>query len=293
MGLSVSFGAALITIALISLLGLAFSAGGLAAICRSSAHAPSGAVRHDSQMSLSEVTSRLAALRDSTASLLAGLDAERWTDADVRTPSVLPGWTRGHVLTHIARNADGISATIEGAMRGEKVPRYPGGREGRKTDIEAGAGRGAADLLADVRDSAGRLDRIFDAVADADAWELPTEDRPVRAWPTARWREVEVHRVDLGGSYTAVDWPAAFIEYLLPRLAAEAGPRLTQQVRIEVVPDGSTTGALPGSAWTVGEGSDALVTVAGPDWAVLAWLTGRATLGAEALNAAPQIAPWS
>ncbi|MEV7393377.1 maleylpyruvate isomerase N-terminal domain-containing protein, partial [Streptomyces sp. NPDC091215] len=33
--------------------------------------------------------------------------AARFTDADVRAPSLLPGWSRGHVLTHVARNADG------------------------------------------------------------------------------------------------------------------------------------------------------------------------------------------
>ena len=31
----------------------------------------------------------------------------QFTDADVRAPSLLPTWSRGHVLTHLARNADG------------------------------------------------------------------------------------------------------------------------------------------------------------------------------------------
>ena len=30
------------------------------------------------------------------------------TDPDLRVPSMLPGWTRGHVLAHLARNADGM-----------------------------------------------------------------------------------------------------------------------------------------------------------------------------------------
>jgi hypothetical protein len=33
--------------------------------------------------------------------------ASRLSDADVRAPSLLPGGSRGHVLTHLARNADG------------------------------------------------------------------------------------------------------------------------------------------------------------------------------------------
>jgi hypothetical protein len=34
------------------------------------------------------------------------------------------------------------------------------------------------------------------AVADADGWELATEDRPAREYVVRRWRAVEIHRVD-------------------------------------------------------------------------------------------------
>jgi hypothetical protein len=44
-------------------------------------------------------------LSTATDSLVDGIG--RLTDADARGPSLLPGWTRGHVLTHLARNADG------------------------------------------------------------------------------------------------------------------------------------------------------------------------------------------
>ena len=30
------------------------------------------------------------------------------TDEQVRSPFLLPGWSVGHVLTHLARNADGM-----------------------------------------------------------------------------------------------------------------------------------------------------------------------------------------
>ncbi|MEO6885764.1 MAG: maleylpyruvate isomerase N-terminal domain-containing protein, partial [Jatrophihabitantaceae bacterium] len=143
----------------------------------------------------------LPALRFSTAALLRGLAAEQWSDTDVRAASLLPDWTRGHVLTHIARNADGIALTLSGALRGEVLARYPHGRQGRAADIEAGACRSAAELLADVNESAERLDRTYAAVADADGWELPTDDQhPTSAWILARWQEVEIHRVDLGGA---------------------------------------------------------------------------------------------
>jgi maleylpyruvate isomerase len=235
--------------------------------------------------------SKLGEVRASTSALLVGLDAERWTDTDVRAPSVLPGWTRGHVLTHIARNADGIAATLAGALRGEVVPRYPQGRAGRDADIEAGAGRGALVLIADVRDSADRLDRLFGAVADAAGWDLTTENgRPAQSWLRARWREVEIHRADLSGTYDAAGWPATFVGYLLPKLAAEVSSRASQPLRIEVAHEDSTTTDLGGRTWTSGAADE--VTVRGPDWALLAWLCGRPSLADGQLSTMPELSPW-
>ena len=62
-----------------------------------------------------------------------------------------PGWTVGHVLTHLARNADSIVAGAAAAERGEVVDRYEGGGAGRDAEIEAGCGRPAAEQVADVR----------------------------------------------------------------------------------------------------------------------------------------------
>ncbi|MEP6599766.1 MAG: maleylpyruvate isomerase family mycothiol-dependent enzyme [Actinomycetota bacterium] len=235
---------------------------------------------------------RLSAVRSSTAAMLANFDAQQWSDADVAVPSLLPGWTRGHVLSHIARNADGTSLTLAGALRGEQLARYPDGRDGRNADIESGATRPAAAQLADVHESADRLDRLFGALADYDGWDLPAENgTAAHSFVTARWREVEIHRVDVDGDYTAAHWPTQFIDYLLPRLAAELGTRTTEPIRIEVEAEGSRTTALPGSTWTAGEGDP--VRVAGPDWAVLAWLVGRPSSASGALSATPTLQAWS
>jgi maleylpyruvate isomerase len=235
--------------------------------------------------------SKLGEVRASTSALLVGLDAECWTDTDVRAPSVLPGWTRGHVLTHIARNADGIAATLAGALRGEVVLRYPQGSAGRDADIKAGAGRGAVALIADVRESADRLDRVFAAVAEASGWDLTTENgRRAHSWLSARWREVEIHRADLQGTYDAAGWPATFVGYLLPKLAAEVSIRTSHPLRIEVAHEDSTTTDLGGRSWASG-GADG-VTVLGPDWALLAWLTGRPSLTDGQLSTMPELSPW-
>lgn len=240
---------------------------------------------------MSEPTAFLLALRASTADLLQGLAAELWSDADVAAPSLCDGWTRGHVLTHLARNADGIAATLAGALRGEVVERYPDGWDARNADIDAGAARPLAELVADVRDSAERLDRVLAAIADANAWRRPTErGHPAAHWVFARWREVEIHRLDLAGDYGPQRWPAVFVENLL----AEAGETLAERaevpVRVEVTAEGSLSDEQVGSVWTAGEGER--VAVSGPDWAVLAWMVGRPTTAGDALSAAPPLKPW-
>lgn len=240
-------------------------------------------------MGMHPAVAALPDLRSSTAALLRGLEAEQWTDADVHAPSLLPDWTRAHVLTHIARNADGISRTLSGALRGEKLARYPHGWDGRNADIEAGAVRGAAELIADVRESAERLDRVLGAVADADGWALPTDDRPAGEYVVARWREVEIHRVDLAGAYTADEWPASFLAYLLPVVVAGLAERAQGVLRVVVAAEGSRT-ELGGSVWTVGSGEP--VEVSGPDWALAAWLIGRSAAAGPTLAGAPTLADW-
>jgi maleylpyruvate isomerase len=241
---------------------------------------------------VSDISADLTLLRASTSDLVAGLAAERWSDRDVAVPSLLPGWTRGHVLTHIARNADSIARTLSGALIGEIVARYPGGQAGRAADIEAGADRHMAELLADVTESAEKLDRVLGAVHDADGWNLVTEkERPAWHWLHARLDEVEIHRVDLAGSYTADRWPPALVVRNLPRLVETLDARTDDALHIVVEAEGSLAPDHVGTDWTVGTGTP--VEVRGPDWAVLAWLIGRpvATLGR--LSATPELRPWA
>jgi maleylpyruvate isomerase len=240
---------------------------------------------------MSEPTAYLLALRASTADLLKGLGELHWSDADVAAPSLCDGWTRGHLLTHIARSADGISDTIAGALRGEVVQRYPGGVEARNAAIEDGAKRPYAALVADVRDSAERLDRVLGAVHDADGWGLPTADNvTAEQWVYRRWREVEVHRVDLAAGYTPDRWPPLFISDELPESAASLPDRVEGAVRVTITEAGSVVPDLIGKEWTAGSGDP--VQVRGPDWAVLAWLIGRPTAAGDALSAAPPLKGW-
>ena len=52
-----------------------------------------------------------------------------------------PDWTVGHVVTHLARNADGLRRVLVGATAGRQVQPYDS-PQARADDIEAGAPRG-------------------------------------------------------------------------------------------------------------------------------------------------------
>lgn len=240
---------------------------------------------------MSEPTAFLLALRASTADLVKHLTALHWSDADVAAPSLCEGWTRGHVLTHIARNADGIADTLAGALRGEIVQRYPDGWDGRNAAIEAGAHRSYAALLVDVRESAERLDRVLGAIGDADGWGLPTDDGvAAEAWVYRRWREVEIHHVDLATDYGPDSWPALFVSETLTDAMSALDERAQGAVHVTITADGSVSPDLVGKQWSAGSGDH--VEVRGPDWAVLAWLVGRAAAAGDALSAAPELSDW-
>ncbi len=94
-------------------------------------------------------------------------------DEAARAPSLLPGWSVGHVLTHVARNADSVVRRLEGAARGDLLDQYPGGVEQRRADIEAGAGRPAAELVADVAATSRAVAREMAELPEA-AWDSPS-----------------------------------------------------------------------------------------------------------------------
>jgi maleylpyruvate isomerase len=240
---------------------------------------------------MSEPTAYLLALRASTADLIQGLQALQWSDADLAEPSLCAGWTRGHVLAHIARNAEGIADTLAGALRDEIVERYPGGWDARNAAIDEGAGRSVAAQVADVRDTAERLDRVLGAVGEVGGWGKPTaEDQTAESWVYRRWREVEIHRVDLASDYTPDRWPPAFVTAELPQAAESLAKRADGAVLVTVTADGSLAPEHVGKQWRAGDGDP--VEVSGPDWAVLAWLVGRASAAGDALTAAPSLNAW-
>jgi|SRR5579859_3760318 len=241
---------------------------------------------------MDEASHSLDRLAAATERLLA--TAATLSDAQTREPSLLPGWTRGHVLTHIARNADGLANLLRWARTGTEIPMYASAQS-RTADIEAGAVRPAAGLAQDVRASAAAFAAEAAGMPD-DAWTAQVRALHGPPFPALgvldrRLSEVEIHHVDLSAGYSPADWPDGFIADALPRVADSfAGRKDTPccLVWAQDAPHGYLIG--PESS------GNPPVIVHGPPADLLAWLLGRSSgttlrVTGEAVTA-PALPAW-
>src|SRR6478672_4237937 len=202
----------------------------------------------------------LAELRraaDVVTGIAASLD-----DAAVAAPSELPGWTRGHVLAHLAGIANAMARQVEYSTRGERIELYDGGFEGRNRAIELAAGHGAEQHRATVGTA---IDRGL-----------------------AVWRELTIHATDLGTGRGPETWSRPFCEHLFEFLAA----RVPEGERFVLQPLG-----LPSVALGAAGGRSTVINGMLTD--IAAWLAGRTpTLGSLRATAAadgvelPALLPW-
>lgn len=229
-------------------------------------------------------TETLARVLEASTHLVA--TAEQFDDAAVREPSLLPGWTRGHVLTHAARNADALVRLLTWAATGQVTPMYASA-EAREAEISSGAARPAEQLAADLREASERFATQAARMTPED-WDARIEGRrggpqPAAWLPWWRLEEVLVHHVDLDGTYSPAHWPADFTGPELAMIAARFNnPVFTPQspaFRLH---------AEDADAW-YGVRSDprdpGAPLVRGPSAALVAWLIGRSN--GDGLNVEP------
>jgi maleylpyruvate isomerase len=206
------------------------------------------------------------ALADSDVGLGALISAVgHLTSADLAAPSTLEGWTRGHVLSHIAALGTALRDQAQAAERGEVVPVYAS-QEARNAGIEAGSGRTVTEHLA-------ALGALRDDLASAwpepgsPLWAAPSGYRggPLSGCLLAWWREVRIHSVDaLAGTSQEVGygtWDDALCAHLRDFLAVR-------------LPDGV-----------------AVDDVAGDPRDVTAWLAGRVP-ASPLPGELPELGPW-
>ncbi|HCS58150.1 MAG TPA: maleylpyruvate isomerase [Gordonia polyisoprenivorans] len=197
-------------------------------------------------------------MRDGTAVFLDV--ASSFDDASLVEPSLLPGWTRGMVLSHVAANAEAVGNLVAWAATGEETPMYAS-PETRAEGIERGRHMSADALLSWLRDSAKTLEADMSALTD-DQWQrevVTAQGRSVRATETAwmRTREVYVHAVDLDAGFGFADLPDDVVEALIADVASKRG--MSEEEIVEA-----------------------------PRAQVCAWLAGRP----HDIVGAPELGPW-
>lgn len=209
----------------------------------------------------------LAGARAATARLRASLEA---VDPDeLLPPSRLPGWSRAHVVAHLAGNADSHVRMLDGCLAGDVRSQYEGGREAREAAIDALAADPAV-AVAEHRRACADLDERWQRMSAQhwarDVLRLDRGPEPALGLAWARWREVEMHRVDLGLGHEPVDWEPAFAERLLEELLDRTGLR-----------------------------ADVAARVRGPVHELAAWLSGRSDgSGLQVLSGElPVPPPWT
>jgi len=203
------------------------------------------------------------------------LTSEQWRD-----PSLLPEWSRAHVVAHLALNAEGFARALTGLTSGSPVAIYPS-NESRNAEIEEFATAPTDDIRERFFAATQHLRTVMEGLS-AEQWDGTVNRLPEGpVWPAAglveaRQREVEVHHADLGASYSHRDWPTDFAVNLLDHVAN------TQAFAVHATDLGRT--------WSVGAEAPVVNgTSADLGW----WLIGRGTgedLTCE--GGLPEPGPW-
>jgi maleylpyruvate isomerase len=218
----------------------------------------------------------LVAVRRVSAVLCEAVD--ELDDAALFLPTHLAGWTRGHVVSHLARNADGLVNLLHWARTGIESPMYTS-RADRDAAIEEGANRLARVQQEDLRAADERFFMATEIMSEND-WEATVVHAQgasigVSLVPWMRLTELLVHLVDLdvGRNFDdVVDLAGEQTELLLDYVATRYDERPDiPSVRLAVdLPSGAQ------HTWLLGDtgGPYEVRSAAAP---ALAWLTGRST----------------
>jgi maleylpyruvate isomerase len=211
-------------------------------------------------------------LAEASARLVRTVDGFHGDDWDA--PSLLPEWTRAHVVAHLALNAEGMARALHGLVaEDDDVPRTMYDSDDQRAhDIDGLAAQDASEIRHHLLGGVTILQEALDRVP-GNQWETRVERTPggrtmrAGAFAGMRWRELEIHHVDLDAGYTRGQWTLAFAEHLLDAM----NKRLHPDQAFEVKPLDSTR------TWVVGDGQAEypVPIVTGPAADVAWWLTGR------------------
>jgi maleylpyruvate isomerase len=198
------------------------------------------------------------------------------SDNDFDGDTLLPGWSRRHLVAHVGYNAAALCRLMDWAATGVETPMYESAEQ-RSREIAEGATLDAGALRNLFDHTVARLDEKWRHLPES-AWsaEVRTaQGRLVPATETAwmRTREVWIHAVDLANGGRFDDFPAVVLDSLLADIVGmwrqkELGGGLVLAI------DGRTPVAVQGD-------SPASTPVSGTLPAVARWAAGRGALGVD------------
>jgi maleylpyruvate isomerase len=245
--------------------------------------------RSAGQTALDRATWGLSAVRTATEQL--GVVVAELYDTEFSLPSLLPGWTRAHVIAHLARNADALVNLLTWARTGIEHPMYAS-RADRDADIEEGSRRLPQVLREDLSAACARLEIAAGRLTDSD-WRAQVAHRTGRTFPAVeipslRLFEIWLHLADLGVGVGLDRIPDEHLESLLEVAVyphAERSDGMPVMSRVD----------LPGGdlrSWTLRvPGAAAPAEVSGPARDMLGWLAGR-HVGTGLSGEVPELPPW-
>jgi maleylpyruvate isomerase len=227
------------------------------------------------------------------------------TDEDMSGPSLLPGWSRGHVVAHIGYNARHLAHLLEGVRRGETQV-----KAANHVDVHE------VDYGATLPDAALRNLHAHAAVhlnvewrdLPADKWETSLDwegQRPLHVADTVWERafEVWVHAVDLNVGARFEDLPPQLLDRLFHNVMddwVDGSDEANEQLQLllqpterediyrltcptEMLAAATERGAIPQRTLTL-EGTLAALT---------RWGLGRGTAGImTSEGSVPGLRPW-
>lgn len=147
-------------------------------------------------------------------------------DAELDGPSLLPGWTRRHLVAHVGYNARAVTRLVQWGNTGVETPMYAS-PEARGAEIDEGATLPPRALRHLVDHAAISLDVEW-RDTPPDVWARTVRTAQGRVVPLTetvwmRTREVWLHAVDLGNGADLRDVPSVVLLRLLGDITAHWG----------------------------------------------------------------------
>lgn len=221
--------------------------------------------------------SRLGRETDMLMATVESLSADEMT-----APSLCEGWTRAHVIAHLASNGRALVRLINWALTGEEQQLYAS-KEARAQEISDLAALPREELLGRLGESA----QYFAEQAQRLGGDLAVEEVhlhgkqiPATSIVALRIAEVVVHHHDLGTAWT--------IEEADPDSVLNAIEAAVRTMRAKGAP-GMTLVTEERDEWVVGDGA---LRVSSDREGLLEWLARGVTENVEADGPLPALPSW-